>query len=145
MGKRDAQRVTTALMALTDAREALNDERRDLAFVALEEAQHALESVEHTPGIPVAQAAERLGVSGPTVRSWMQRGILRTVPGMTPAQIEPETLRRVARALAELRERGHDRDWLLALADYLDDLSALRSPALREGLEQLRRGEYEPA
>jgi hypothetical protein len=75
----------------------------------------------------------------------MQRGALRTVPGATPAQIEPESLRRVTRALAELRERGQDRDWLLALADYLDDISARRNPALREGLEQLRRGDYEPA
>lgn len=81
MGKRDAQQVTTALMALTDARQALVDDRRDIVFSALQEAQQALESVEHTPGVPIARAAERpSGVSGPTVRSWMQRGVLRAVP-----------------------------------------------------------------
>jgi transposase len=100
---------------------------------------------QESPGVLVAQAAEHLGVSGPTVRSWMQRGALRTVPGATPAQIEPESLRRVTRGIAELRERGQDRDWLLALVDYLDDINVRRNPALREGLEQLRRGDYEPA
>jgi hypothetical protein len=145
MGKRDAQQVTAALMALTDARQALADDRRDIASSALLEAQRALESVERSPGVPIARAAERLGVSGPTIRSWMQRGALRAVPGVTPVQVEPASLRRVGRALEELRERGQDRDWLSALAYHLDDREARRSHALREGLDQLKRGEYEPA
>lgn len=57
----------------------------------------------------------------------------------------PESLRRVGRALDELRERGQDRDWLEALLDYLHDLQTRRSPTLEEGLQQLGRGELELA
>jgi transposase len=95
--------------------------------------------------VPVAQAARRLGVSVPTVRSWIARGALRAIKGSSPVQVEPESLRSVSRALDELRERGQDRDWLQPLVDYLDDREARRSPALQEGLEQLARGELEPA
>jgi transposase-like protein len=93
----------------------------------------------------VAQAARRLGVSVPTVRAWIARGALAAIEGSSPVEIEPESLRSVGRALEELRARGQDREWLQALVDYLDDREARRSPALHEGLEQLARGELEPA
>jgi hypothetical protein len=95
--------------------------------------------------VPVAHAARRLGVSEPTVRSWIARGALHAITGSSPVQVEPESLRRVGRALDELREHGQDRDWLEALLDYLHDLQTRRSPALEEGLQQLERGELEPA
>ncbi len=47
--------------------------------------------------------------------------------------------------LGGLRERGQDHDWLEALLDYLHDLQTRRSPALKEGLQQLGRGELGPA
>ena len=102
-------------------------------------------SVRHTPGVSVATASERLGVSEPTIRSWVKRGALKTVPEVRPMQIEPESLHRVTRALAELRERGQDRDWLQALVDHLHDREARRSDALQKGLAQLKRGQLEPA
>lgn len=145
MGKRDAQQVTMALIALEDAHDALKNGRRDAAIQAMQEAHHTLESVGHAPGVPVAHAARRLGVSEPTVRSWITRGALHTITGSSPVQVEPESLRRVGRALDELREHGQDRDWLEALLDYLHDLQTRRSPALEEGLQQLERGELEPA
>lgn len=145
MGKRDAQHVTMALIALEDAYDALESGRRDAAILAMQEAHRTLEGVGHAPGVQVAHAARRLGVSEPTVRSWVARGALRTVTGSSPLQVEVESLRRVGRALDELRERGQDRDWLEALLDYLHDLQTRRSPALKEGLQQLERGALEPA
>ncbi len=145
MGKRDAQHVTMALIALEDARDALKSGRRDAAIQAMQEAHHTLEGVGHAPGVPVAHAARRLAVSEPTVRSWIARGALHAIKGSSPVEIEPESLRSVSRALQELRERGQNREWLAALVDYLDDREARRSPALKEGLEQLARGELEPA
>jgi len=145
MGKRDAQQVTLALIALDDAHDALQNGRRDAAIHAMEEAHRTLEAVGHAPGVPVAHAARRLGISEPTVRSWIARGALRAVTGSSPVEIEPESLRDVGRALQELRERGQEREWLQALADYLDDHTARRGPALKTGLEQLARGELEPA
>jgi DNA-binding transcriptional MerR regulator len=111
----------------------------------MQEAHETLEGVCHAAGVPVAQAARRLGVSVPTVRAWITRGALQAIEGSSPVEIEPESLRSVSRALQELRERGVDREWLQALVDYLDDREARRSPALKEGPEQLARGELEPA
>jgi predicted metal-dependent hydrolase len=145
MGKRDAQQVTMALIALEDAHDALKNGRSDVAIQAMQEAHHTLEGVGHAPGVPVAHAARRLGISEPTVRSWITRGALRAITGSSPVQIEPESLRRVGHALDELRERGQDHDWLEALLDYLHDLQTRRGPALKEGLQQLERGELEPA
>jgi Homeodomain-like domain len=145
MGKRDAQSVTMALISLDDAREALQSGSRDAAIRAMEEAHETLEGIDHAAGVPVAQAARRLGVSVPTVRSWIARGALHAIKDSSPVEIEPESLRSVSRALDDLRERGQDREWLQALVDYLDDREARRSPALQEGLEQLARGELEPA
>lgn len=145
MGKRDAQLVTEALFTLVDAREAIENGHSDAALDALEEAQEVLISVKHTPGVSVAAASERLGVSEPTIRSWVKRGALEAVAGARPMQIEPQSLHRVSRALAELRERGRDRDWLQAVVDHLHDREARGSEALREGLAQLGRGRLEPA
>jgi hypothetical protein len=145
MGKRDAQSVTLALISLDDARDALTNGSQEAAMRAMDEAHDTLERIGHAAGVPVAQAARRLGVSVPTVRSWTARGALRAVPHSSPVEIESESLRSVSRALNELRERGHDRDWLAALVDYLDDLNARRSPAVKQGLQQLARGELEAA
>ena len=145
MGKRDAQLVTEALYTLVDAREAIENGHSDAALEALEEAQEALVSVKHTPGVSVAAASERLGVSEPTIRSWVKRGALEAVAEVRPMQIDPRSLHRVSRALAELRERGRDRDWLGVVVDQLHDREARESDALREGLAQLGRGRLEPA
>lgn len=145
MGKRDAQQVTVALIALTEAHEAVTGDRREAALSALESAQAALGSVDRSPGVPVALAAERLGVSRKTVEAWLERGALRAVAEVSPVQVEIMSLQRVSRALDDLRRRGQDRNWLQALADHIDDRRARHSPAVREGLEQLRKGDLEPA
>jgi hypothetical protein len=145
MGKRDAQSVTMALISLDDARDALQSGSNDAALKAMREAHETLEGIGHPAGVPVAQAARRLGVSVPTVRAWIARGALQAIEGSSPVEIQPESLRSVSRALQELRERGVDREWLQALVDYLDDREARQSPALKEGLAQLARGELEPA
>lgn len=47
--------------------------------------------------------------------------------------------------LAELRARGQDPDWLAALVDYLHDIRDRRSASVRTGLDEMARGEVEPA
>jgi hypothetical protein len=68
MTKPDAQEITMALVAIQDARRA--GAKAD-ALAALEDAAARLESVPHTRGNAVAQAARRLEVSQPTVRAWL--------------------------------------------------------------------------
>jgi hypothetical protein len=145
MGKRDAQLVTQALYTLVGAREAIENGHPDAALDALDEAQEVLISVKHTPGVSVVAASEQLGVSEPTIRSWVKRGALVAVPEASPMQIELESLHRVSRALVELRERGRDRDWLQAVVDYLHDRDARKSDAVQKGIAQLKRGQLEPA
>jgi hypothetical protein len=79
------------------------------------------------------------------VSSCITRGAPRAIKGSSPVQIEPESLRRVGHALDEMHERGQDHDWLETLLEYLHDLQTRRSLALKEGLQQLERGELEPA
>ncbi len=96
-------------------------------------------------GVPVAQAAEYLGVSEPTVRLWVRRGALVALPGSKPALIEHDGLRRVGRAVRELRARGKDREWLEDVVRYVEDMTDRSSPSVRQGLEDLAEGKLQPA
>lgn len=145
MGKRDAQLVAQALYAMVDVREAIENGQPDAALDGLDEVHKVLLSVKHTSGVNVAGASEQLGVSEPTIRSWVKRGALSAVPKVSPMQIEPESLHRVSRALAELRKCGQDRDWLRAVVDYLHDREARTGAAVEKGIAQLKRGQLEAA
>lgn len=90
-------------------------------------------------------AAEYLAVSAPTVREWMQRGLLERVPGRKPVEVEIESLRALGRFLTELRESGQDRDWLRSLVDRLHDRAAVRDDALQRGLDDRSAGRVQPA
>lgn len=133
-----------ALVAIQDARRAVRVGAKSAALAALEDAATRLDAIPHSRGVPVAQAARRLEVSQPTVRAWLGRGVLVAVPGARPEEVQIDSLRRVRDALEEMRARGRDRDWIEELVEYIRSAEP-RSNALDEGLEQLRRGELEPA
>jgi excisionase family DNA binding protein len=96
-------------------------------------------------GVPVAEAAKYLGVSEPTVRLWVRRGALAALPGSKPVLIEHESLRRVGRAVRELRARGEDREWLEGVVRYVEDMADRSSPSVRQGLKELAEGKLQPA
>lgn len=96
-------------------------------------------------GLSVDETARYLCLSPQTVRSWIGRGALDTVPGAKPVQVDRRSVRGVRRALEELQARGRDRDWLSALSDYMHDLADLKSPEVRRGLADLDAGRWEPA
>lgn len=95
-------------------------------------------------GVPVAQAAEYLGVSEPTVRLWAKRGALKTVKSSKPLLIEHDSLRRVGRALRELRSRGDNREWLEGLVRYVEDMADRSSKGVSQGLKDLAEGKIQP-
>jgi len=85
--------------------------------------------------VPVAVAARQLGVTGPTIRSWTDRGILTAVPDVSPARVTVDSLGRTLAAVTELREADgsgplqgrlldvlHDWQTRLELVDRLADL-----------------------
>ena len=158
MGKREQQQVAYAVVELQDIQDELReaapqpaDAGKDsdaisVAVDRLEEAVQRLDrAVPNARGLPVAEAAEYLGVSEPTIRAWLDRSVLGAVAGAKPVLVERSSLRRVHRAVGELRRRGQDRDWLRALVDVLHDHAERERPEIAAGVDELARGELEPA
>jgi Rad3-related DNA helicase len=92
-------------------------------------------------GLSVAQAAERLDVSEPTIRKWLAEGLLERVEGHKPVEITQRSVIEVERVLDTVRESYPARRWSEALAAFLHDRDLLEQKWAREGVEQLRRGE----
>jgi hypothetical protein len=158
--KRDQHQVAYAVLELADAEDELRAEAEraraegapDLAaalasaMALIRDASARLEErVSGVPGLPVAETAEYLRVSEPTVRAWIARGLLESVAGATPVVVDPTSVRQVGRLVQELRERGQDRDWTQALVDLLHDRDELARPEIVQGLEGLGGGKLEPA
>ncbi len=93
----------------------------------------------------MAEAAKYLGVSEPTVRLWVRRGALASLPGSKPVLIEHASLRQVGRAVRELRARGEDREWLESVVRYVEDMADRSSSSVRQGLKELAEGKLQPA
>lgn len=75
------------------------------------------------PGI----AARLLGVSEPTVRSWVERGILQAVSRRPRLLLDPESVLTLRDLVDELRAVGQDRNLAEALSHRLADEHARRS------------------
>jgi excisionase family DNA binding protein len=157
MATREQRATAEILVGLDDVRDRLSElaeprgakrSRAEMlrAVDDIAEAVQRLEAeVARGTGLSVEAAAQYLDVSAPTVRAWVQRGVLERKPASKPVQIDRGSARRVHRALGELRARGQDRDWLAALVDHLHDVSDRRSESVRRGLDELARGELESA
>jgi hypothetical protein len=91
-------------------------------------------------GLSVAQVAERLEVSEPTVRKWLAEGLLERVEGHKPVEIAQRSVIEVERVLDRVRESYPARRWSEALAAFLHDRDLLGQEWAREGVEQLRHG-----
>lgn len=92
-------------------------------------------------GLSVAQAAERLKVSEPTIRKWLAEGLLEGIEGHKPVEIAQRSVIEVERVLGMVRESYPARRWSEALAAFLHDRDLLGQEWAREGVEQLRQGE----
>jgi DNA-binding transcriptional regulator YiaG len=92
-------------------------------------------------GLSVAQAAERLEVSEPTVRKWLAEGLLERVEDHKPVEVTQRSVIEVERVLGAVRESYPARRWSEALAAFLHDRDLLGQEWAREGVEQLRQGE----
>jgi hypothetical protein len=91
------------------------------------------------PPIPVSVAAKLLKVSEPTIRSWLDTGVLEDA-GVKPRGVRIESVAHIHRVLAELRERGQDRNVRQALLARLDDELTLSDERLRKSISSMRRG-----
>lgn len=93
-------------------------------------------------GAKVSEAASVLGISQPTVRAWMESGILAAVPGTKPVRIDVLALAETKRAIDLIRDHVDDRQLLVHVMRILRDRAALEGS--EEGFDDLRAGRVVP-
>ncbi len=93
-----------------------------------------------TPADPVRvrYAQHRLGISYPTARAWLDRGILENV-GASPRRVTLESLARAEEIARELRRNGQRRDLAIAMERHLRWERMRQDPDFERGLERIRR------
>jgi hypothetical protein len=93
-------------------------------------------------GAKVSEAAGVLGLSQPTVRAWIDAGLLTTVSGAKPVRVDVLALAETKRALDLVRENADDRQLLAQVMRVLRDAAALEGSD--EGFAHLRAGRLVP-
>lgn len=141
------RRAALARLEVEELSVSFADARRldDVAQV-MEVTERAIAALRDTLDLPfglrVEQAAQRLRVSKPTVKKWMDERLLEPVPERSPAEVTQDSVVRVERVLAEVRKRYPARSWSEQLAAYLHDRDLQEQDWFREGIDQGKRGEY---
>lgn len=93
-------------------------------------------------GAKISEAAEVLGLSQPTVRVWLETGVLAMVPDTKPIRIDVLSIADVRHALDLIRAHADDRQLLIRVMRILRDRAALDGSA--EGLADLQGGHVVP-
>ena len=93
-------------------------------------------------GAKVSEAAEVLAISQPSVRAWLDAGILVAVADTKPVRIEVRSLAGIKRALDLIRQHSDDRQLRVHVMRVLRDREALAGSD--EGFADLRAGRVVP-
>jgi len=93
-------------------------------------------------GAKVSEAAKVLGLSQPTVRAWIESGLLEPIAGTTPLRVDVLSLAQVKRPLDLIRRHKDDRQLLVQVMRILRDRAALGGS--EEGLADLEAGRVVP-
>jgi excisionase family DNA binding protein len=130
--------VAEVLDDLLELEELANEERdprrrRSLDIVRAHVAHRAR-------GAKVAEAADLLGISQPTVRAWITSGVLSAVHGSKPLRIDLLALADVKRALDVVREHADDRQLLIHVMRMLRDRDALDRDGVHQGVADVAAG-----
>ncbi|AHJ58564.1 MerR family transcriptional regulator [Amycolatopsis keratiniphila] len=94
--------------------------------------------------VSVSAAAKLLELSQPTVRAWLDKGVLTEAERRTSSvrQLDPHRLHLVLHLVNTLRERGTKTNDLMDKVWWrLSDQAVLDRDDLQESLAQMRRGE----
>lgn len=95
-------------------------------------------------GVKVSEAARVLGFSQPTIRSWIEAGVLDPVPSVTPVRVEVSSLAAVKHAVDLLRQHSDDRRLLADVMRLLRDRAALEGEGVRQSFDDLAAGRVVP-
>lgn len=93
------------------------------------------------PALTVPEAAEELGVSRPTVRSWIAKGLLDVVADTSPQGVRFASVQQLKEHLGRLRALAKDERRFSQLLREAADQRALQQPGAREGLKDALAGD----
>ena len=92
------------------------------------------------PSVRLSVASKLLNLSVPTIRAWIDRGLLDEISGASPRRVTPQSVLEVRPVVRELRSLGHDRNLLEAVLAQVEDERALSDRELRKSLDEMRSG-----
>lgn len=142
MTKNEHRQLITSFVTLDDAiacaSDALANGRLAIAERALKQARQTVYA--DAPTLTVPEVAEQLGISHPTARSWIAKGLLDSVPGTSPQRVKFASVQELKERLARLRTIAKDERRFSALLREAADQRALRQPGAHEGLQDALAG-----
>ncbi len=97
--------------------------------------------LDEAPSVRLSTAGKLLDLSLPTVRVWIERGLLDEVDGSSPRRVTLGSVLEVRPLVRELRALGRDRNLLAAVHARLEDERTLADRKLRRSLAEMDRGE----
>jgi excisionase family DNA binding protein len=143
MLKSEHRQVVASFMTLDDAitraSSALSSGDVAVAERALEQAKQAVYA--DAPALTVPEVADELGVSRPTVRGWIAKGLLDVVAGASPRRVTFASVQGLKERLVKLRLLAKGERRYAQLLSEAADQRALAQPGAREGLEDALAGD----
>lgn len=97
--------------------------------------------LDEAPSVRLSVAGKLLDLSLPTIRVWIDRGLLAEVDGSSPRRVTLGSVLEVRPLVRELRALGRNRNLLEAVLARVEDERALSDRKLRKSLDEMRRGE----
>jgi DNA-binding transcriptional MerR regulator len=92
------------------------------------------------PSVRLSVAGKLLGLSVPTIRAWINRGLLDEISDSSPRRVTLRSVLEVRPLVRELRALGRDRNLLEAVLAQAEDERALSDRKLRRSLDEMRSG-----
>ena len=143
MTKREHRELVASFVTLdetiTRAGHALSN--GDVAVVERELARAKQRVSTDAPDLTVPEVAEELGVSRPTVRSWIAKGLLDVVADTSPRRVRFVSVQQLKERLGRLRALAKDERRFSQLLREAADERALGQPGAREGLRDALAGD----
>jgi hypothetical protein len=90
-------------------------------------------------GVTVKEAADALAVSQPTIRSWIEHGILDRAAGSGPTRVTAASLGAVVAAARTIRQAGTSKRLMTELIHALEDRHTMAT--IEDRLGDVRRGD----
>jgi hypothetical protein len=97
--------------------------------------------LDEAPSVRLSTAGKLLDLSLPTIRVWIERGLLDEVDGPSPRRVTLGSVLEVRPLVRKLRALGRDRNLLEAVLARLEDEHVLADRKLRRSLDEMSRGE----